>query len=326
MCTAVKFISNGFYFGRTLDNDTGYAEEIVVTPRRRKLCFRQAETLVAHHAIIGMATVVDNLPLYYDGCNDVGLAMAGLNLVGPTEYCEPVGDKTNIASFEFIPWVLGQCRTVAEAKKLIACTNMTKEQVNPDLPNGMLHWMIADRDQAIVVESDASGLHVYDNPVGVMTNNPPFPTQLFSLNNYMALSPRPPENSFSDKLTLDRYSRGMGAFGLPGDLSSQSRFIRAAFTALNSTCCNDCISSVNQFFHIMDTVAQTRGCCVMDNGEYETTIYTACCDVDNGVYYYNSYGNRRLSAVDMKKTNVDGVALIRYPMIKSAADQVYYQN
>jgi len=78
------------------------------------------------------------------------------------------------------------------------------------------------------------GLHIYDNPVGVLTNNPPFDMQMFALNNYAGLSSRQPDNTFADKLKLNAYSRGMGAMGLPGDLSSQSRFIRAAFTRLNA--------------------------------------------------------------------------------------------
>ena len=94
--------------------------------------------------------------------------------------------------------------------------------------------MKIDKDEAVVIESMADGLHVYDDPAGVLTNNPPFPQQLFNLNNYMALSPRQPENRFSGALGLHCYSRGMGALGLPGDLSSASRFVRAAFTRLHS--------------------------------------------------------------------------------------------
>lgn len=84
------------------------------------------------------------------------------------------------------------------------------------------------------MESVADGLHVYENPVGVLTNNPPFAQQMFMLNNYIGLSPKQPENSFAKDVPLSTYSRGMGALGLPGDLSSASRFARVAFTRMNA--------------------------------------------------------------------------------------------
>ena len=324
MCTALKYNSGNFYFGRTLDNDCSYKEEIVITPRRRKLSFKEMGTILAHNAILGVAYVVDGFPLYYDACNDKGLAMAGLNFVGNAVYNKPECGKDNIATFEFIPWILCQCSSVEDAKKLLNSINITDTPFNEQLPAAELHWMIADKDSAIVVECDRCGMHVYDNPVGVMTNNPPFPMHLFGLNNYMSLSPKQPPANFSDKIEFDKYSRGMGALGLPGDLSSSSRFVRATFTALNATTCGDCEKSVSQFFHILGTVDQTRGCCMMDNGHYETTIYTTCFDVTKGVIYYTSYDNRQISAVDMHRANIEGSALVRFPMIKG--EHILYQN
>lgn len=315
MCTALKYNSGNFYFGRTLDNDVSYKEEIVVMPRRFKLNFRHMGTVQAHNAVIGVAFVVDGFPLFYDACNDKGLAMAGLNFVGNAVFGKPVEGKDNIATFEFIPWILGKCCSVAQAKKLISSLNLTDDPFNDNLPASQLHWMIADKAEAIVVECDCTGMHVYDNPAGVLTNNPPFPTQMFMLNNYMSLTPDPPVAKFSDRIQFDKYSRGMGALGLPGDLSSASRFVRAAFTSLNAACYDDGEKSVNQFFHILGTVDQTRGCCVLDNGHEEITVYTTCFDVTKGVLYYTSYFNRQISAVDMNKVNLDGTALFRFPMI-----------
>ena len=66
----------------------------------------------------------------------------------------------------------------------------------------------------------------------------------------------------------------MGAIGLPGDLSSQSRFVKVAFTKMNSVSGDDEKSSVSQFFHILGSVDQQRGCCQLDDDKYEITIYT----------------------------------------------------
>ena len=184
------------------------------------------------------------------------------------------------------------------------------------MPVASLHWMIADHHECITLESTKDGLHVYDNPAGVLTNNPPFPMQLFALNNYMQLSPKATGNYFAPNLPLNAYSRGMGAMGLPGDLSSQSRFVRAAFVRANSRSGESEAESVSQFFHILGSVEQQRGCCELDNGKYEITLYTSCCNADKGIYYYTTYENSQITAVDMHKEDMDGTELVSYPLVK----------
>ena len=318
MCTAITCQTKDFYFGRTLDYEHSFSEEVTVTPRNLSLAFRRVGTLRNHYAIIGMASVMQNYPLYFDAVNEKGLGMAGLNFVGNAYYNRPVDGKDNVASFEFIPWILARCSNVSEARKLLERINLTDDGFADNLPPSQLHWIIADKFEAITVESMEDGLHIYDNPVGVLTNNPSFDDQLFRLNDYMHLSPRSPENHFSKDLNLCHYSRGMGALGLPGDLSSQSRFVRAAFTKMNSVSAKTEGESVSQFFHILETVAQTRGCCEVAEGEYEITIYTSCCNACKGIYYYTTYDNRQISAVHMHRENLDDKLLIRYPLITGA--------
>lgn len=322
MCTAVTLKTDCFYFGRTLDNDFSYSEQVTVTPRNFTFNFRNGRKIKNHFALIGMAYVVGGYPLYYDAVNEKGLCMAGLNFVGNAHYFNPRDDMDNIAQFELIPWVLSQCETVEQAVKLLGGTNITAQAFGDNLPAVQLHWIVADKTQAITVESVKGGMMIYDNPVGVLTNNPPFDMQLFNLNNYMSLSPFPPQNKFSSAVELDVYSRGMGAIGLPGDLSSQSRFVRAAFTKLNSVSDSDEKSSVGQFFHILGSVEQTRGCCVLENGKHEITVYTSCCNADKGIYYYTTYNNRQITAVDMHRTNLDSDNLISYPLENS--EKIYY--
>lgn len=315
MCTAVSYLSNGLYFGRTLDNDCSYGEEIVITPRRYPLELRGGGATYAHFAYIGVAKVEDGMPLYYDAVNEKGLCMAGLNFVGNAVYGKPASGKTDVATFELIHYVLSRFATVEQARAALFRINITDVPYSEKLPHAELHWMISDKKSNVVVECEKTGMHVYDNPAGVLTNNPPFPQQLMNLNNYMCVSPKPPRCAFSDKLVFDKYSRGMGGIGLPGDLSSESRFVRAAFTALNSPQCDCEEKSVGQFFHILDTVAQTRGSCVLDGGAYETTIYASCCSAERGIYYYNSYDNRRIYGVDMNAENLDGKDIMRFPFV-----------
>ncbi len=324
MCTAATYKTKDGYFGRTLDYEFSYGDEITITPRNYQFNFRNTESMNTHYAIIGMAYVAGNYPLYYDAINEKGLGIAGLNFVGNAAYNKPVENKTNIAQFELIPWILGQCSTIKDAKALLDNINIIDTPFNAELPLAQLHWIISDKDEAITVESMAGGLHIYDNPGGILTNNPPFNIQMFSLNNYMNLSPKNPENKFSDKLPLHPYSRGMGAIGLPGDLSSASRFAKVAFTKMNSVSGDSEEESVSQFFHILGSVDQQRGCCEVHDGKYEITIYTSCCNLDKGIYYYTTYNNHQISAVDMHRENLDSDKLVRYPIILN--QNINFQN
>lgn len=324
MCTAATYKTKDFYFGRTLDYEFSYGDEITVTPRNYAFDFRHTSACTSHYAIIGMAHIVGNYPLYYDAINEKGLGMAGLNFVGNAVYAKPVSGKENIAQFEFIPYILGKCANINEAKSLLASINLTDTPFSEKLPTAQLHWIIADENGCITVESMANGLHIYDNPVGVLTNNPPFETQMFMLNNYMSLSPKQPQNTFANGLALNSYSRGMGALGLPGDLSSASRFARVAFTKMNSISADSENESVSQFFHILGSVDQQRGCCEVSEGKYEITIYTSCCNTTKGIYYYTTYNNHQISAVDMRKENLDSTELMRYPLIEE--QQINFQN
>ena len=324
MCTAATYRTDDFYMGRTLDYEFSYGEEITVMPRNFPLSFRHGGGTDRHYAIIGMAHVADGCPMYYDAVNEKGLGMAGLNFAASARYSEPEDGKQNVAQFEFIPWVLSQFASLGQARSAIEKINLVGTTYDSRYPAAKMHWIIADKSGAITVEPTEGGLKIYDNAPGVLTNEPPFDMQLFNLNNYMRLSPRQPENSFSDALDLGTYSRGMGGLGLPGDLSSMSRFVRAAFTKLNSLSGSGEAESVGQFFHILGSVEQVRGCCEVAQDKYEITIYTSCFNADKGVYYYTTYNNRRITAVDMHRENLDSDSLARYPMLDK--EDVLRQN
>ena len=314
MCTSISFQTKDHYFGRNLDYEHSYDEKIIISPRTFPFHFKKTSTLSSHYAIIGMAAIRDNYPLYYDATNEKGLSMAGLLFPQYAHYHSVKPRYDNITPFELIPWVLSQCENIVQAKELLKAVNIIDIPFSSDLPLSPLHWMISDKSRSLVVESVSDGLFVYDNPANVLTNNPPFPMQLFNLNNYMSLSPCSPQNTFSQKLKLAPYSRGMGAMGMPGDLSSSSRFVRSAFTLLNSVSGESEQESVSQFFHILNSTAQTRGCVHMGEDLYEYTLYSSCVNTDKGIYYYTTYNNSRISAVDMHKEDLDSDTLKIFPL------------
>ena len=173
--------------------------------------------------------------------------------------------------------------------------------------------MIADTKEAIVVESVAEGLKIYENPIGVLTNNPPFPYHMTHLADFLNLTREEPE-SRCGLPGITPYSRGMGAMGLPGDISSASRFVRAAFVKCNSVSGDREAESVSQFFHILGSVAQVRGCARMPDGRYEITRYTSCINLNQGIYYYSTYENPGISAVKFQGCDLETGALHRYPL------------
>lgn len=324
MCTAVSFQTKNHYFGRNLDLEFSYHETVTVTPRNFPFQFRKMGRIDKHYAMIGMAYVADAYPLYYDAVNEKGLGMAGLNFPGNADYKPVMEDKDNVSPFELIPWILCQCATVEEARVLLQKLNVCSIHFSEALPLSPLHWMISDSESSIVLESVKEGLKIYDNPTGIMTNNPTFDMQMFFLNNYMGLTTEAPVNQFTKKLNLQAYSRGMGAMGLPGDLSSASRFVKAVFTKMNSVCGDSESESISQFFQILGSVAQQRGCVHMGEGKYEITIYSSCCNTDQGIYYYTTYENSQITAVDMHRENLDGSELASYPLIEG--QQIRMQN
>ena len=324
MCTAITYYTKDHYFGRNLDLEFSYDETVTVTPRYYPFHFHNGKVLDHHYAMIGMAYVVDGFPLYYDATNEKGLSMAGLNFPNNADYKKERDGCDNIAPFEFIPWILGQCVNVNEARILLERINLVDLNFSEELPLSPLHWMISDKGNSIVVESVKDGLKIFENPVGVMTNNPTFDYQMFNLNNYMHLSKEPPANTFAAKLELEQYSRGMGAIGLPGDLSSASRFVKTAFTKMNSVSGDSELESISQFFHILGSVEQQRGCVHLGGDKYEITIYSSCCNMDKGIYYYTTYENSQITAVDMYRENLDGNTIISYSLVKE--QQINYQN
>lgn len=318
MCTAVTYQTRDHYFGRNLDLEYSYQEAVTVTPRNYPFRFRAAVDQDRHYAMIGMATVIQGVPLYYEATNEKGLSMAGLNFPGNAFYQSPSDDGTNIAPFEFIPYILGQCETVDEVMERLSNLRLVNIPFSNDLPLTPLHWIIADAQQAITVEPMANGLHIHDNPVGVLTNNPPFDFHMYNLRNHLNLSAQPATNRFTAVFDLQPFSNGMGGLGLPGDFSSASRFIKAAFVKLNSVCGHSEEESVNQFFHILSSVSMPRGSIVMRPDEYEITLYSCCCNTDKGIYYYTTYENRSITGIDMHREDLDGSVPVSYPLENSA--------
>lgn len=324
MCTAITFKGNANYFGRNLDLEYSLDEKVIIVPRNYSIKFKYLENLDNHYSFIGTGIIKENFPLLYEATNECGLSIAGLNFPVNCKYFSLNKDKNNITSYELIPYILSKFDCVNQAENELLNINITNDNYSEDLLASPLHWMIADKDRAIVIEQTQNGLNIYNNEIGVLTNEPPFPFHLTNLTNYLHLSSNKQQNNLCENIEIKPYSRGLGAYGLPGDLSSSSRFIRAAFTKLNAATYNNENESISQFFNILSIVKQVSGCVKLNNNLLEKTVYSSCCNIDAGTYYYNTYNNNRINAINMHNENLNDERLIYYDM--RTTEDIFLQN
>ena len=325
MCTSISMKTKDFYFGRTMDLAEGFQECVVFTPRNFAFQFRKEGMLHRHYAMLGMASVIEGIPLYAEAVNEKGLCIAGLNFPDSAYYpMEEEEGSASISPFELVYWILGKCASVEEARELLASTRLIGIPFSEEIPLTPLHWHIADRESSIVLESTKSGLEVFENSVGVLSNNPSFPFQMTNICQYQNLITGQPENCFNRISTLQPFGQGLGSFGLPGDFSPASRFVKASYLSMNSVCEEDEQSSISQFFHMLDSVAMVRGSLVTPEERYEITRYACCINADKGIYYYKTYSNSQITAVNMNRENLNGCQCRRFPLRTS--QQVAWMN
>lgn len=290
MCTAINENKIFHLFGRTLDLEYSYNENVVICPRRFQFQFIHEGKIYEHYAIIGTAHIADGIPLYYDGMNEKGLCVAALRFSELAYYHEKKPEGRNLASFELIPWILCNCESTTEAQKLLKEINVTPESFSEKLPSTPLHWLIGDKERSIVVESVREDFKIYNAPHGVLTNAPDFPTQCRILEKH-----------------------GDGGEPILGDLSSTSRFIRAVHAKTYTIPTEERTPAISRFFHLMSTVTQPHGLFRADEKQLRT-VYTSCMDTERLTYYFTTYDCRKIRGVRMKNAHLDLDTITEFPM------------
>ena len=304
-----------------------FNQTVMIMPRNYQIQDKVSGNMVTNkRAIIGMGTVIDNHPVFAEAMNDAGLACAGLNFDGYAYFeKEPIEGKNNIAPYDFIQWVLSNHVTVEEVKNGMENLELVDRPINDKTPVPMLHWMITDKNgNAIVVEKTKERLTVHDNDMGVMTNNPTFDWHITNLNEYLHLTPTSPKEVKWGQHTLKALGIGAGTLGIPGDFASVSRFVRIAYIRSHMPKIKGDEQSITQFFHMLDYVKMVKGGVLTDDGLEDGTTYSSCMDQEKGIYYYKTYENNRISAIDMHKEQLDGENLIIFKYLTN--QDFNYQN
>ncbi|EGT3612823.1 linear amide C-N hydrolase [Clostridium perfringens] len=322
MCTGLALeTKDGLHlFGRNMDIEYSFNQSIIFIPRNFK-CVNKSnkKELTTKYAVLGMGTIFDDYPTFADGMNEKGLGCAGLNFPVYVSYSkDDIEGKTNIPVYNFLLWVLANFSSVEEVKEALKNANIVDIPISENIPNTTLHWMISDiTGKSIVVEQTKEKLNVFDNNIGVLTNSPTFDWHVANLNQYVGLRyNQVPEFKLGDQ-SLTALGQGTGLVGLPGDFTPASRFIRVAF--LRDAMIKNDKDSIDliEFFHILNNVAMVRGSTRTVEEKSDLTQYTSCMCLEKGIYYYNTYENNQINAIDMNKENLDGNEIKTYKYNKT---------
>ena len=328
MCTALTLKTKDGYnlFGRNMDLSYSFNQAVTLLPRNYEYRDRVTQSMKkTKYAILGMATVIGDYPAFADGFNEKGLGCAGLNFPGYSYLEEKaVPGKNNLAPYDLIVWILSNFETVDEVSKELENVELVAVPINENTPLPTLHWIVADKHgKSIVIEKTKENLKVYENPIGVLTNSPTFDWHLTNLNEYMNITPTQPQNiKWTDK-ELKPLGVGVGTKGLPGGFTGADRFVRISYLKSKLPETEDLMTGISQFFHILNNVAMPKGS-VLDNGKDDITLYTSCMCQQKGIYYYTTYKNNGISAVDMNKENLDAKEIKRFEYLDNL--HITYQN
>lgn len=317
MCTAISFNATTHFFGRNLDLNYPFVEKIVVTPKNSLFNLKSDKEIRTKYALYGIGIVKDNYPFYFDCANECGVGFAGLNFPGYACFFDPKQNLINIAPYELPLYFLGMFSSVKDIKKVLKKTNISNIPYSDSLPLSTLHYIFSDKDETIVVEQTKDGLHIYENKIGVLTNNPPFDFHLLNLANYMSCSPHEPINKLTKKMRLVPSGKGFGSIGLPGDSTPQSRFIKAAYLleTIDKVCKKDQLTdeekliNVNAGFHVLNNVSMTKGECIMKDGSKEYTVYSSLYDLSSVKLFIKTYENNQLNCYELSQNDLNSLSL-----------------
>lgn len=326
MCTAVRFTDEkgNLIAGRNLDWGCGYGQKPVVVGKNFTWSSRHEGDFTTHAKIVGMGIVVPqlpNMPLFFDAASENGIYCAGLSFAaGYAQYNDPAKGKTNITSFEMPLWITTNFKTVAEVKRAVQNLNITNDEAAPGLEPTALHWFVADKESAIVIEQTSFGggmdgtepiLHIYDDPFDVLTNQPDFSFHKNNMHQYIHLSSEwcPPVKM--REATVGALGVGPQMAGLPGDPSAISRFVRVALLNAQYPEQTGIADNDTRLLKTLSSVAMVKGYCKQESGDYEYTLYGAGYNDTQKAYFYNTYDEPAVQTVSLADyENLEGLKVL----------------
>ena len=329
MCTAItlKTSENHHLVGRNCDIHPMNDLSVALVPREFEYVNRVTnEGMKTKYAVLGMGLFYENHILFCDGVNEKGLSCLMLQLSKFSTWSHKIRkDKVNIAPYDVAFWVLSNFSTISELMEGFKQLNIVALPDDQTALSTEIHWLVSDTSgQSIVIERTRDKLTVYNNKVGVLANSPTFDWHLNNLDCYINVKSEQPEETKWGQQMLSPYSNGFGTIGLPGDFSSPSRFVKAAFLRNHVNVGEGDESAISECFHILDNFVVPRGVVeTPKRKECHLNKYSACLCLETQLYYYKTSSNQQIQVIDLNKENLDakGLKLFPYPTRLTVHDQ-----
>ncbi len=323
-CTSlrVKTADGLVFYARTMEGGEPFHSSVSVIPRGTEFIgilpdgSQGGLAWTTKYGVVGMNTF--GLPAISDGMNDAGLAAGNLMFPGFAEYqaFDPAKAKSTIAQFDVITWILSNFSTVGEVKESIKNIRVCKGLVSK-VGNLQLHYTVHDsKGNSIVIEYVKGELHVYDNPIGVMTNSPSFDWHMTNLANYVNLTSVNSATITNEGIKTSGLGQGSGMLGLPGDYTPPSRFVRMLALVLSSLPVSGGDAGLNLAMTIINNIDIPIGSVRDKNGKEmicDQTQWAAISDLGRLRFYFHTYSNKDWRMVDVKKALASAKDIMTIP-------------
>lgn len=335
-CTGLtlKAKDGAVVFGRTQEWGTfDLRSRVVIIPRGFDLHSptpdgQQGLAWKTKYGAVGIDAVEKNFLI--DGMNEKGLCVNLFYHEGFAEYpkYDPTKAATTLDVLAVCPYLLTTCATTEDARKTLGEVTVVGSLVKEIGAVPPLHMIVTDSSgKAFVLEFTKGVTTIHDAPLGVVTNGPNYDWHLNNLLNYTSLDTPLPKRKVDD-LKAVKFGGGNRLFGLPGDLSSPSRFLRAAAYSSTARETSDGKETMYEMFRILDNFNLSVGASAEGSGESKpegmrsSTIWTTVYDTKNLVLYYHTMHNRRVRQVDFKKLDFDAKEIVRLPLDREKSQDV----
>ncbi|MBS7576483.1 MULTISPECIES: choloylglycine hydrolase family protein [unclassified Enterococcus] len=295
---------NKHLLSRTMDFMIEMAEQVVFVPRDKNFItsYSCQDEIEVKYAFLGMGEVSNNSPILFDGVNEQGLTGATLYFPGFAVYhAEQRAGKINVSPDKVIPVVLALAKDLDAVAHLFANKLQIMNDSNPTLNTvPPLHFIFSDTTgKSLIIEPGEEGVTIIEDSIGVMTNSPDYHWHETNLRNYLSVSPNQHQPVAFLNKTLRPFSQGSGTFGLPGDFTPPSRFVRTAFLKNNAFKPKNEVEAVSLSHHILESVSIPKGIVITESQHSDYTCYSAYICSESQSYYFSTYGNQRISKITL---------------------------
>lgn len=304
MCTAIaaKTAEGDFLLGRTMDFSYPLDPELfVAAPGYAWPSLTGTQMLQSRFRFMGIGQDISPV-VFSDGVNERGFAAAMLYFPGYAAYDAPSQEEgiLQVAAAELVGYLLGQCATVAQAVSLLRSIRIVGAEDPVTRSVAPLHWLLADAGgHCMAAEKMTDGLHIIPNPLGVLSNSPNFPWHMTNLRNYLQVAPAQSSEANWGPVHLEPFGQGGGTFGLPGDFTPPSRFVRAAYLKTHTEFPPGRDGAVRACFHVMESLSIPKGAVVTSRDTSDYTQYTAFYSLQAQECYFRTYDNSQITMAAM---------------------------